>query len=73
MAILRIGQVCKETGLGRTTIWRKERAGDFPQRIRLGAAAVGWSAEEVEAWLASRPRGMAVPPQAVGAPAAASA
>lgn len=67
MAILRIGQVCKETGLGRTTIWRKERAGDFPQRIRLGAAAVGWSAEEVEAWLATRPRGMAGQPQAVGA------
>lgn len=59
MDILRIEQVCAKTRLSRTTVWRRERAGDFPQRIRLGAASVGWSAEEIEAWLASRPRGLA--------------
>ena len=62
MVIRRINQVCTETGLSRTTIWRLERAGNFPQRIRLGAASVGWSAEEIDAWLASRPRGMAGAP-----------
>lgn len=73
MTIYREKEVCAKCRLSRTTIWRKERAGDFPQRVRLGAASVGWVAEEIDAWLASRPRGMAGQPQAVGAPAAAGA
>jgi prophage regulatory protein len=42
------------TGLSRTSIWRLERAGDFPKRIRLSAGAVGYRRAEVDAWLASR-------------------
>lgn len=65
MGILKIEQVCAMTRLGRTTIWRRERAGDFPLRVRLGPASVGWVAEEIEAWIASRPRGtLATQPQA---------
>lgn len=41
-------------GLSRTSIWRLERAGDFPKRIRLSAGAVGYRRAEVEAWLDSR-------------------
>lgn len=43
--------------LSRTTIWRMERDGRFPKRVRLGARC-GWKEDEVLAWLASRPRGM---------------
>jgi prophage regulatory protein len=32
-------------------IWRLERAGQFPARIRLGPNRVGWSLREVSAWL----------------------
>ena len=54
--VLRIKQVIRITKLSRTSIWRKERAGDFPRRLRLGPNAVGWIADEIYAWVASRPR-----------------
>jgi prophage regulatory protein len=37
-------------------IARLEAAGQFPTRVRLGACRVAWYAEEVEEWIASRPR-----------------
>jgi prophage regulatory protein len=37
-------------------IARLEAARDFPQRLRLGRCRVAWSADEVEEWIASRPR-----------------
>lgn len=41
------------TGLSRTTRWRLEREGKFPARRSLtGSRAVGWLAEEVDAWIA---------------------
>lgn len=42
------------TGLSRTTIWRLERSGDFPNRIRLSAGAVGYRMSDIQAWLDSR-------------------
>lgn len=56
-AILRRPQVCEVTGLSYATIWRKERAGQFPQRVKLGANSVGWIASEVDSWLRERVRG----------------
>ena len=35
-------------------VWRLERAGGFPRRIRLGAHRVGWSLREVIAWIEGR-------------------
>lgn len=59
MTVLRTTDVTRLTGLSRTTIWREERAGHFPPRIRLGANSVGWLEDEVLGWIAARPRGMA--------------
>lgn len=59
MTILKFEQVQAMVGVSRSTLWRWERNGGFPSRIRLGPASVGWDAAEVEAWLRSRPRGMA--------------
>lgn len=42
------------TGLSKTTIWRLERASDFPKRIRLSAGAVGYRMSDIQAWLDSR-------------------
>ena len=56
--VLNTTQVSEMVGLSRTTIWRREREGDFPQRIRLGGRRVGWDADEVIAWLKSRPKGL---------------
>ena len=37
-------------------IARLEGDGKFPIRIQLGACRVAWFADEVEAWIAERPR-----------------
>lgn len=42
------------TGLSRSTIWRLEQANQFPRRRQLSARAVGWIADEIEAWLRTR-------------------
>jgi predicted DNA-binding transcriptional regulator AlpA len=61
MHILRTADVTRLTGLSRTTLWRMERQGSFPTRIRLGLNSVGWRNEEVQHWIESRPRGMTLP------------
>ena len=58
MHILRACDVIRVTGLSRTTLWRLERQGEFPTRIRLGLNSVGWREEEVQNWVETRPRGM---------------
>jgi predicted DNA-binding transcriptional regulator AlpA len=40
----------------RNRLWNMIRAGKFPAPIALGDNAVAWPREEVNAWLASRPR-----------------
>lgn len=42
--------------IGKTTLWRWIREGRFPKPVRLGSNCVAWRSDEVEAWLASRPR-----------------
>lgn len=51
---IRIDEVCKLTGLGRTTIWRAVKEGRFPKPIKLGERAVGWLESDIVAWLESR-------------------
>ena len=58
MHILRTSDVISLTGLSRTKLWRLERQGKFPTRIRLGRNSVGWREEEVQNWVELRPRGM---------------
>jgi len=52
-AILREKEVIKVVGLSRTSIWRKERLGTFPRRVKLGpeGRAVGWLRSSIEDWL----------------------
>jgi prophage regulatory protein len=52
--ILRLREVCALTGLRRSYIYQLQAGGRFPQRIKLGARAVGWIEEEVQKWLADR-------------------
>jgi prophage regulatory protein len=35
-------------------IWRLEKAGKFPKRIKLGERRVGWDLDEVMAWIEDR-------------------
>jgi prophage regulatory protein len=52
--ILRLPEVCALTGLGRSFIYQLQAEGRFPQRIRLGARAVGWVEDEVQKWLSDK-------------------
>jgi len=52
--IIRKPELLERTGLSDTTIWRLERKGMFPERLRIGGNAVGWLASEFESWLAER-------------------
>ena len=54
---LRFKEVGLMCGLSRTTIWRMQRAGKFPERRRISANAVRWLAEDVEGWIRTRERG----------------
>ena len=58
-AILRAGDVKKITGLSISTIYRLERAGSFPARIKLGPRTVGWARDEVISWVEQRQKLMA--------------
>ena len=50
-------EVGKLTGLSRSTITRRVRAGEFPAPVNLGSQRrVAFIADEVDAWLANRPR-----------------
>ena len=52
--ILRLPQVCKVTGLGRSMIYQLEAERRFPTRVRIGLRAVGWVESEVQGWLSRR-------------------
>jgi prophage regulatory protein len=54
--ILSSVEVEKKVGLCRSTIYRMERRGDFPKRIKITSRRVGWRASEVSEWLDSRAR-----------------
>lgn len=37
-----------------STLWRKVKAGEFPQPVKLGPNSTAWVLDEVEAWLRER-------------------
>ena len=49
--ILRLPKVMELTGKSRTTLWRDEKEGRFPKRVKIGPRAVGWLRSSVEKWL----------------------
>lgn len=52
--VLRCAEVLHRTGLSKATIYRLMDRGLFPLRRPLCSGAVGWSEEEVEAWIDER-------------------
>lgn len=49
--LLKLPEVIKLTGVSKSAILRKENAGEFPKRIKLGARSVAWSETEINAWV----------------------
>ena len=48
----------RRTDLSAVTIWRLEKSDQFPKRVNITSARVAWVEEEVDEWIASRPRGI---------------
>jgi prophage regulatory protein len=52
-AFLRLPEVERETGMGKSTIWAKVKQKKFPQPVRFGGKCTRWVASEIEAWKAA--------------------
>ncbi len=53
--MLRFPEVIERTGLSRSTIWRRIRAGTFPAPKSLGENSCGWPEPWITEWVESRP------------------
>ena len=58
--MLRLPEVMKKTGLGRSQVYKLVQQNQFENQIRLGSSAVAWLESEIETWIekkieASRP------------------
>jgi len=51
---LRRTQVIQKTGISQATIFRLEKAGDFPRHFLLSPRCAVWFEDEIDAWLEDR-------------------
>jgi prophage regulatory protein len=56
LRIEKISEVMLRTGLSMSSVYAAVAAGTFPKPLLITKAAVGWRTDEVDAWIASRPR-----------------
>jgi prophage regulatory protein len=54
MKLIRLPAVIERVQLSAMTIWRREKAGTFPRRVKLGQNTVAWVEKEIEAWMIDR-------------------
>jgi prophage regulatory protein len=54
--IIREPEVEARTHRSRSQRWRDIRAGKFPAPIQIGPNSIGWFEDEIDNWVASRPR-----------------
>ena len=52
--VLRPKETAAKVGYSRMHLYRLERDGQFPRRVRLGPSSVGWIEEEVDEWIRAR-------------------
>jgi prophage regulatory protein len=52
--IVRVRELEGLVGRDSVSIWRDERAGRFPKRLKIGPRAVGWLESEILEWLQKR-------------------
>jgi prophage regulatory protein len=52
--MLRLAEVLKRVGLGRSSVWRMVKENRFPAPRRLSTKAIGWLDDEIDDWLKAR-------------------
>lgn len=55
---LRLPAVLDRVGLKRATIYKRIKAGTFPEPVQLGPRAVAWDEEKIAEWQASLKTGV---------------
>lgn len=53
-SFVRLPEVIRLTGLGRSTVYRLAQLGEFPRPYKLGPRTSGWKWGELVQWLDSR-------------------
>jgi len=53
--LIGIGDLCKQIGVSRTTIYRWMQDNAFPRPVRISPGAIRWRSEDVEQWRSSLP------------------
>ena len=51
MKVLRIKEVCAQTGLSRSTLLRRIAEGRFPKGKKIGSRNLGWLDSQIDQWL----------------------
>lgn len=51
LALIRLPQVKRLTGLGRSSIYRRIQEHRFPPPVNLGGMAVAWVESEIQQWI----------------------
>jgi prophage regulatory protein len=46
----------KGIAYSKVSLWRLEKRGEFPRRVRLGRGRHGWAEHEIDNWIADRIR-----------------
>jgi len=49
--IIRTKEVCRMTGLSKTTLWRLQKSGKFPKNRKISDHSVGFLFSEIENWI----------------------
>lgn len=53
-SLIRLPEVMRRTGRGRTAIYADMAAGTFPRSVSIGPRAVAWPESSIDAWIAER-------------------
>lgn len=51
--LIKLSEVMRRVGIGKTMIYRKIKEGTFPAPYKLSPFAARWSEGEVETWIAN--------------------
>ena len=51
---LRLPEIPRRVPYSEAHIWRLEKAGKFPRRVRIGANRIAWVESEVNNWVSSK-------------------
>lgn len=52
--LLRQRDVCRLLQVSRSTLFRWERAGAFPSRLKIGPGTVAWRSVDIDDWVKAR-------------------